>query len=457
MASRASRMERRGGVVVEVHQLHGGLYSRGLNAPNFRPHCRRAARRLARLRRARRRRGREADRKERKDQPRQRPSCRRSTAPGSRRSSPSPTRSGPRSWRSRRTTSATPSSSASGRRATIQRHGAQRVQATAGTSASPTRARSSARPTTPAASSCSLNGPPAARSPPTLHAAPLAARGLVLRGSDPIGHGVLRRLLPALGRRPVPVWDPFEGIDALFVERRATDRATIAAIRDGCMRRRRARRRASPGWRAAGARLRHPALAHRGEARGAERRVGGDLQLLLDRPAGGAPTFPAKLDVEFPGRHQNRTVLQGVISVPVAEARRSQLGEHRSYNFVLTGEVLQNGSCSTASATSSTSRVERSRARPLPLVFQRYLRPGDYTADPQARGRQLRQVLPRGAAARRAAGRRAPCRRRRRPTPRRARILAEANAAISHAARPRSSIVRAARRACRPACCASTP
>ena len=36
-------------------------------------------------------------------------------------------------------------------------------------------------------------------------------------------------------------------------------------------------------------------------------------------------------------------------------------------------------SCSTASATSSTSRPRRRGAASLPLVFQRYLRPGDYT------------------------------------------------------------------------------
>ena len=57
---------------------------------------------------------------------------------------------------------------------------------------------------------------------------------------------------------------------------------------------------------------------------------------------------------------------------------RPTLGDHRSYDFLVNGEVLQATSCSTASATSSTSRPRDVAGDSLPLVFQRYLRPGDY-------------------------------------------------------------------------------
>ncbi|MGH9361037.1 MAG: GWxTD domain-containing protein, partial [Thermoanaerobaculia bacterium] len=39
----------------------------------------------------------------------------------------------------------------------------------------------------------------------------------------------------------------------------------------------------------------------------------------------GTPTFPAKLAVDYPGRHQARTVVQGVLMVPVAEVTAVQL------------------------------------------------------------------------------------------------------------------------------------
>ncbi|HEX3130613.1 MAG TPA: GWxTD domain-containing protein, partial [Thermoanaerobaculia bacterium] len=60
---------------------------------------------------------------------------------------------------------------------------------------------------------------------------------------------------------------------------------------------------------------------------------------LTDVPAG-APVLEAKLDVEFPGRQRSRTVLQGLVAVPVSEAGVAQLAGSRSYNFLLTGEVL---------------------------------------------------------------------------------------------------------------------
>jgi Ca-activated chloride channel family protein len=101
---------------------------------------------------------------------------------------------------------------------------------------------------------------------------------------------------------------------------------------------------------------------------------------LTDVPAG-APALEARLDVEFPGRQRSRTVLQGLVGIPAAEAGVAQLAGSRSYNFLLTGEVL----------TGSTELFDRFRFRfdvpasevpagsTIPLVFQRPLRPGEYT------------------------------------------------------------------------------
>jgi Ca-activated chloride channel family protein len=101
---------------------------------------------------------------------------------------------------------------------------------------------------------------------------------------------------------------------------------------------------------------------------------------LTDVPAG-TPAFEARLDVEFPGRQRSRTVLQGLVAVPAAEAGVAQLAGSRSYNFLLTGEVL----------AGTTDLFDRFRFRydvpaaeapagsTIPLVFQRPLRPGEYT------------------------------------------------------------------------------
>lgn len=103
---------------------------------------------------------------------------------------------------------------------------------------------------------------------------------------------------------------------------------------------------------------------------------------LTDVPAG-APALEAKLDVEFPGRQRSRTVLQGLVAVPAAEAGVAQLLGSRSYNFLLTGEVLtQEGETGLFDRFRFRFDVPASEApagTTIPLVFQRPLRPGEYT------------------------------------------------------------------------------
>jgi VWFA-related protein len=113
----------------------------------------------------------------------------------------------------------------------------------------------------------------------------------------------------------------------------------------------------------------------------------------------GAVTLPARLELEYPGRSQGRTVLQGLVSVEEPDATAGQLGDYRSYNFILNGEILQNGELfenfrykfdfpagptaqaaqAGAAATPGGQNGTESQAAALPLVFQRLLRPGEYT------------------------------------------------------------------------------
>ncbi len=94
----------------------------------------------------------------------------------------------------------------------------------------------------------------------------------------------------------------------------------------------------------------------------------------------GATTFDATLQVEYPGRHQGRTVVQGALGVatravaPVVMAD----GLSRSYNLLLTGEILRDGTLFDNFRYQFDFPVDDVTDQ-LPLVFQRSLRAGDYT------------------------------------------------------------------------------
>ncbi len=92
-----------------------------------------------------------------------------------------------------------------------------------------------------------------------------------------------------------------------------------------------------------------------------------------DLPAG-SETFEVDLEFAFPGRNQRRTAVQGLLSVPVAEAgARPGAGAHE---FLLIGEVIRDDRL--FESFRYQFELPRSPERPvLPLVFQRFLRPGE--------------------------------------------------------------------------------
>ncbi|HSS48868.1 MAG TPA: VWA domain-containing protein [Thermoanaerobaculia bacterium] len=95
----------------------------------------------------------------------------------------------------------------------------------------------------------------------------------------------------------------------------------------------------------------------------------------------GAPSLPAKVEVSFPGRWQGRTMVQGLVTVPAGAAGQAALGEARSYNLLLTGEVLHDGRLFDSFRYKYDLPAGASPGVPeaLPLSFERPLRPGDYT------------------------------------------------------------------------------
>ncbi len=92
-----------------------------------------------------------------------------------------------------------------------------------------------------------------------------------------------------------------------------------------------------------------------------------------------APKLPATLTVGFPGRHQNRTVVQGTLAVPREAAAAADLAGHSSFDLVLTGEVLRDGELfDNFRYKFDLPAASVAGEAKLPLVFQRYLRPGTY-------------------------------------------------------------------------------
>ncbi|MCP4658978.1 MAG: VWA domain-containing protein [bacterium] len=84
-----------------------------------------------------------------------------------------------------------------------------------------------------------------------------------------------------------------------------------------------------------------------------------------------------ELRLSFPGRHQSRTVVQALVRVPRTAVSFTEVGEHRSYNLLIDGNVLRRGELFDDFRYRFNFPAEQAPAE-LPLVVQRYLRPGRY-------------------------------------------------------------------------------
>ncbi|MEM1204956.1 MAG: VWA domain-containing protein [Acidobacteriota bacterium] len=115
-----------------------------------------------------------------------------------------------------------------------------------------------------------------------------------------------------------------------------------------------------------------------------------------DLPEGTEP-LPGEVEISFPGRHQSRTVVQGLVSIPRQGAEVKALGDHRGYALLVDGEILRQDELFDQFryrfAFSADSPGDR-----LPLVVQRYLRPGEYRlvlkVEDTVSGRMFREERP---------------------------------------------------------------
>jgi len=98
----------------------------------------------------------------------------------------------------------------------------------------------------------------------------------------------------------------------------------------------------------------------------------------------GADSFAAELTVSFPGRHQSRTVVQGIVEIDLADIAPSTLEGASSYNLLFDGEIVRNEDL----FESFRYRFQfptGSSAKKVPIVFERNLRPGEYKLIVRAR------------------------------------------------------------------------
>lgn len=93
----------------------------------------------------------------------------------------------------------------------------------------------------------------------------------------------------------------------------------------------------------------------------------------------GAAVLPGELDIAFPGRRQSRTVVQATIGIPVDKLTPVEIEGHRSYNFLLNGEVVREGRLFDSFRYKFDLPAAEVTSASLPLVFERFLRPGTYT------------------------------------------------------------------------------
>ncbi|HEV3457770.1 MAG TPA: VWA domain-containing protein [Thermoanaerobaculia bacterium] len=108
-----------------------------------------------------------------------------------------------------------------------------------------------------------------------------------------------------------------------------------------------------------------------------------------DLPPGAQP-LPAELEISFPGRAGSRTVVQGLLRVPRDATAPQRIEDHSFYSFLIDGEVVHRDelfehfryrfNLPEAQALAIQPAAGGPAAAPeIPLVFQRYLRPGAYT------------------------------------------------------------------------------
>jgi VWFA-related protein len=182
------------------------------------------------------------------------------------------------------------------------------------------------------------------------------------------------------GMGPFRQWQPQEGVASLIQFGSATmsDASALQQLNQGCSNSDEvvgsimwAMRQGAMSYTMLIAKLETPPARPQGEW------VGTFQAYSTELPAG-SPTFEAQLEVRYPARRQNRSVLQAVVTVAAEQAARGEFGDRRTYNFVVTGEVLRGDRLFESFRYKFDFDAAQVQGSSMPIVFERYLRPGAY-------------------------------------------------------------------------------
>ncbi|HEX7182072.1 MAG TPA: VWA domain-containing protein, partial [Thermoanaerobaculia bacterium] len=222
-----------------------------------------------------------------------------------------------------------------------------------------------------------LNGPPAGAVASTCSTLIWPLEVWYYHGSDRLGDDFFVVFYRKWGAGPYRLWNPVEGIGTLFVDSGGASGHSLGEIAGGC--RNGDQLAGAIGWvmsQGMGYSMIQARIESKDKGPGGEW-VASFGSYSTDVPPG-APALPAKLDLAYPGRHQTRTVVQGILTVQAGDAGQAKLADHRSYNFLITGEVLQKGQLFDNFRYKFDFPGTEAPETALPLLFQRYLRPGEY-------------------------------------------------------------------------------
>jgi Ca-activated chloride channel family protein len=183
------------------------------------------------------------------------------------------------------------------------------------------------------------------------------------------------------------IWQPADGISALLQDfspavavPSGSDSDAFARIRDGCLSQEADALLGAIARILRHGRLGYPLLLMRAQAP-LEAPSGEWLATFAaystDLPANAA-TFPAELAFSYPGRRQSRTMMQATLKVATGDIGQAELGGARSYNLLVTGEVLRDDQLFDRFRYKFDFPSSEVPGPHLPLIFQRPLRPGPY-------------------------------------------------------------------------------
>ncbi len=128
-------------------------------------------------------------------------------------------------------------------------------------------------------------------------------------------------------------------------------------------------------------------------------------------PDGAEMLAGCHVEMGFPGRHQSRTVVQNLITVPRDQLTAAEVGDYRGFNLLVDGEILRKDELFDQFRY-RFDFPEGETGEQIPLVVQRYLRPGTYryvvkvedTNGKKFHRREMKLVVPRVDPTRQAVG-----------------------------------------------------